>query len=439
MWLPKIDGQQIGAQQLVQAIEKAILDQILVVGERLPPQRILAYKLGVNPTTVSRAYRRAAEKGLVGGQIGRGTYVLAQSNVALFTRCLAQQQQGVIDLSINKLECDPQLLAINKAINQANLFLEDGIYYEYIGKSLIERYQLAVSQWLGRARQIQFEPQQILALPSCQYAIHFIFSHQLKRGDLVIVEQFTAPGIITAAKQHGLRLFSCQCDEQGLIPAALDSIIKQTSSRTLITVPSNQSPMGTTASKERRKALAKIIIAHDLLVIEEDIYGMFAGPAPLAKYAPHHCLLLSGFSKCLSGGHKASFIASRHPLLAKLAERVIETIWLVSSSAASHIITAIESGYLDKAIKLVADSNTEKSQILVNILGLSLNMQSPHHWITSTDDYIQQAANAGVILAHRDHFSVDNKSDEVFYRIGVNGLSADKVRQAAIILAGIKV
>ena len=438
MWLPQINADKIGAQTLVQAIEKAIADQVLAVGERLPPQRILAYKLGVNPTTVSRAYRRAAEKGLVGGQIGRGTYVLAQSNVALFTRCLAQHQQGVIDLSINKLECEPQLLAINKAINHANLFLDEGIYYEYIGKSLIERYQRAISQWLANTRNIQFEPSQILALPSCQYAIHFIFSHQLKRGDVVIVEQFTAPGIITAAKQHGLRLFSCKCDEQGLIPTALDSIIKQTNSRTLITVPSNQSPMGTTASTARRKALAKIIIAQDLLVIEEDIYGMFAEPAPLAKFAPLHCLLLSGFSKCLSGGHKASFIASKHPLLAKLAERVVETIWLVSSSAASHIITAIENGYLDKAIKLVAESNAEKSKILAKILGLSLNMQSPHHWIASSDSFIQQAEHAGVILAHRDHFSVDNKSDKVFYRIGVNGLSADKIRQAAIILAGIK-
>ncbi|NRA19527.1 MAG: PLP-dependent aminotransferase family protein [Oceanospirillaceae bacterium] len=438
MWLPQINAVKIGAQALAQAIEKAIADQILVVGERLPPQRILAYKLGVNPTTVSRAYRRAAEKGLVGGQIGRGTYVLAQSNVALFTRCLAQQQQGVIDLSINKLECDPQLLAINKAITRANLFLDDGSYYEYIGKSLIERYQRAISQWLASARDIQFEPSQILALPSCQYAIHFIFNHQMTRGDVLIVEQYTAPGIIVAAKQHGLRLFSCQCDEQGLIPAALDAIIKQTGSRTLITVPSNQSPMGTTQSEQRRQALANIIIKHDLLVIEEDIYGMFAAPAPLAKYAPQHCLMLSGFSKCLSGGHKASFIASKHPLLKKLSKHVIETIWLVSSSAASHIITAIENGYLDDAIKLVADCNAEKSHIFGKIMDLSLNAQSPHHWIASSNDFIQQAENAGVILAHSDHFKVDNKSDQVHYRIGVNGLSADQVRQAAIILAGIK-
>jgi len=439
VWLPQINERKMGAQELVQSIEKSILDQTLAVGERLPPQRILAYKLGVNPTTVSRAYRRAAEKGLVGGQIGRGTYVLAQSNVALFTRCLSQQQHGVIDLSINKLECDPSLLAINQAINHANLFLAEGIYYEYMGKSLIERYQLAISQWLEHSRHISFSPEHILALPSCQYAIHFIFSHQLKRGDVVIVEQYTAPGIITAAKQHGLRLFSCKCDEQGLLPQALDSILKQTNSRTLITVPSNQSPMGTTQSQQRRKQLANIIIQHNLLVIEEDIYGMFANPAPLSKYAPEHCLLLSGFSKCLSGGHKASFIASKHPLMAKLAERVIETIWLVSASAASHIITAIENQYLDKAIAHVASSNADKNAILGKILGVTLNLNSPHHWIASSAEFIQQAASAGVILAHSDHFGVDNKSKQVHYRIGVNGISIEKVKQAAIILAGIKV
>ena len=79
MWIPEKNSSQakMGVNDLVHAIEKAITEQQLKVGDRLPPQRILAYSLNVNPTTVSRAYRRAAEKGLIGGQIGRGTYVLA--------------------------------------------------------------------------------------------------------------------------------------------------------------------------------------------------------------------------------------------------------------------------------------------------------------------------------------------------------------------------
>lgn len=438
MWLPQHNQGKMGVNQLVKAIEQAISDQSLKIGDRLPPQRILAYKLDINPTTVSRAYKRAAEKGLVGGQIGRGTYVLPQSNVALFARCMLEQQQQIIDFSINKLQCDNRLLKINQHIQEANLFLEQAVHYEYINEQLIQRYQLAICQWLDNSRDLQLNQTQILPIPSCQYAIHFIFSRLLKRGDVVIVEQHTAPGIISAAKAHGLRLFGCQCDEQGLIPKRLSSLIKQTNSGTLITVPSNQSPTGTTQSKERRQALADVIIKHDLLVIEEDIYGMFASPAPLAKYAPKHTLVLSGFSKCLSGGHKAAFIASAHPILSKLSERVIETVWLVSSSAVSHIVTAIENHYLDAAIKHVSAHTREKNKVLSNTLNLDLCLDNPHHWIASNNEFIASAARAGVLLAHSDNFSVDNKeSSKIHFRMSTNSVSIQNVNKAALILSSL--
>ena len=46
-------------------------------GTRLPPQRDLAYRLGVTVGTVSRAYALVAARGLVAGEVGRGTFVRA--------------------------------------------------------------------------------------------------------------------------------------------------------------------------------------------------------------------------------------------------------------------------------------------------------------------------------------------------------------------------
>jgi DNA-binding transcriptional MocR family regulator len=356
----------------------------------------------------------------------------------LFARCLLDRETDVIDLSINKLACDEQLLKINQKINQANVFLEQSLFYEYISEHLIQRYQLAISQWLQRARGLTLDSEHILPVPSCQYAIHFIFSKLLKRGDVIIVEQYTAPGIISAAKALGLRLFSCKCDEQGLVPESLRSLIKQTGASTLITVPSNQSPMGTTQCEMRRQSLADIIIAEDLLVIEEDIYGMFAKPVPLAHFAPKHTLLLSGFSKCLSGGHKAAFIASKHPILKKLSELVVETVWLVSSSATSHIISAIENHYLDAAIKHISLRTQQKNAILNKILNLDLCLTNPHHWVKSSHEFIEGAARSGVLLAHSDNFAVSSsKSLDVYYRMSTNSVDLKKVKKAAIILSSI--
>jgi DNA-binding transcriptional MocR family regulator len=436
MWLPQLTDKKHGVNSLVAAIEKAIFSQQLQIGDRLPPQRILAYKLNVNPTTVSRAYQRAAQKGLVGGQIGRGTYVLAQSKAALFSQVLSKSQEGIIDLSINKLPCDEVLFAINKDVEQVNFYRDNPQYYEYIDQTLNARYQLAVAQWLERSRDIRFESEQILAIPSCQYAILFILRHCVPRGSVIIVEQFTAPGIIAAAKEYGLRLFNCKCDEQGLIPESLDSMIAQTNAKVLITIPSNQSPMGTTLSTDRRQALAKVIIRRDILAIEEDIYGMFATPPPLAKFAPQHTLLVSGFSKCLSGGHKISFIAAAHPILKQLQKQIIETLWLISSSSASHIVTALEQNYIEQATSHVSNNNTRKNQLINSIMNLSVTETNPHHWLPCSPDFVQLAADHGIKLAHQDNFAItqDLKKNQ-HYRLSVHSVSENHLKSAAITLS----
>ena len=44
-------------------------------GARLPTQRALARQLGVTVTTVTRAYDEAQRRGLLNGEVGRGTFV----------------------------------------------------------------------------------------------------------------------------------------------------------------------------------------------------------------------------------------------------------------------------------------------------------------------------------------------------------------------------
>src|ERR1700753_1655350 len=61
------------------AIAEAIATDIgagrLAVGDRLPPQRDLAKRLGIDFTTVARGYVEARKRGLVDTQVGRGTFV----------------------------------------------------------------------------------------------------------------------------------------------------------------------------------------------------------------------------------------------------------------------------------------------------------------------------------------------------------------------------
>ena len=62
--------------RIAEQIEHAIASGALPVGTKLPPQRNLAFDIGVTLGTIGRAYQIARERGLVSGEVGRGTYVL---------------------------------------------------------------------------------------------------------------------------------------------------------------------------------------------------------------------------------------------------------------------------------------------------------------------------------------------------------------------------
>src|SRR6478609_1395779 len=76
-WLPDIStGAGPVYLRLADSIETAISSGHLPPGTKLPPQRNLAFDIGVTIGTISRAYALVHERGLVAGEVGRGTYVL---------------------------------------------------------------------------------------------------------------------------------------------------------------------------------------------------------------------------------------------------------------------------------------------------------------------------------------------------------------------------
>src|SRR5688572_5172962 len=78
-WLPDLrDGSGPLYLRLANRIEDDIGSGALPLGAKLPPQRNLAFDIGVTIGTVGRAYALARERGLVSGEVGRGTYVLAR-------------------------------------------------------------------------------------------------------------------------------------------------------------------------------------------------------------------------------------------------------------------------------------------------------------------------------------------------------------------------
>lgn len=62
-------------------LEEDIKNGVLKPGDKLPPQRELADFLDVNLSTISRSFKLCEQKGLISGEIGRGTYISSDANV----------------------------------------------------------------------------------------------------------------------------------------------------------------------------------------------------------------------------------------------------------------------------------------------------------------------------------------------------------------------
>src|SRR5512138_2594428 len=96
MWSPRL-GRKRGPRYLaiVEALAEDCASGALVEGSRLPTHRELAERLGLTVGTVSRAYAEASRRGLVSGEVGRGTFVRRQGEET------PPGGHGVIDLGQN--------------------------------------------------------------------------------------------------------------------------------------------------------------------------------------------------------------------------------------------------------------------------------------------------------------------------------------------------
>ena len=62
-------------ESIVEALAADVASGRLHRGERLPTHRALAQALGVDLTTVTRAYNEARRRGLTEARVGQGTFV----------------------------------------------------------------------------------------------------------------------------------------------------------------------------------------------------------------------------------------------------------------------------------------------------------------------------------------------------------------------------
>lgn len=329
MWQPDIDETGPVYLAITRALEADIAAGRLEPGDRLPPQRTLASHLGVNIGTVSRAYAEARRRGLVLGEVGRGTYV-SQPTTSPLAGPVAAGDPGWIDLSVNVPPPDPKPAwrsALRSLAEAPDLEARLG-YGDPRGAQPLRR---AGSRWLAQLG-LEVQPDELVVCAGAQHAILVALASTVGPGESVMCEPLTYPGFLAAARTLGLRVRPVECDDQGILPDALERMCLTERPRLLYCMPALQNPTASVLPEARRRRIAELAERFDLTLLRDDIQsGIVDDPHPcLSVLAPRHTLSIVSLSKSLAPGLRVAFLAGRGLDLRRAHDAVWSTVWMAS-------------------------------------------------------------------------------------------------------------
>lgn len=112
--------------QVVNQIKYLVAAGRLTAGEELPPIRVLAEKLLINPNTVARAYRELETAGIVEKRRTAGTYVSDQGSPLARRERLRILAERVDGLLAEARQMDVSLAEVVKLIEQRDAVLQSG-------------------------------------------------------------------------------------------------------------------------------------------------------------------------------------------------------------------------------------------------------------------------------------------------------------------------
>ncbi|MGK9148384.1 PLP-dependent aminotransferase family protein [Plantibacter flavus] len=193
----------------------------------------------------------------------------------------------------------------------------------------------------------------VVVTTGSQHALELFSKLFLDPGDVVISE---GPSYVTAMvifKSYQAEVDHIPMDEHGLIPEALREhiVALRGAGKTikfLYTIPSFHNPAGVTLSWERRLEIIDICRQNDILVLEDNPYGLlyFDGPPPQALRSVDEdgVVYLGTFSKTLAPGFRVGWALAPHAIREKLI--LANEAAILSPSSFSQMVVA---QYLDQA------------------------------------------------------------------------------------------
>jgi DNA-binding transcriptional MocR family regulator len=443
MWAPELEGRDGPLYRVIaDAIAEDLASGRLQPGVRLPTHRDLADKLGVTVGTVSRAYAEAARRGVLSGEVGRGTFVRPLEPQA------ADEDAGLVELGVNFPAPplgDPLQLSLQESLSRLSSRVNLGVLMAYPPAGGYTAHREAGALWMRRGG-LAADARRVLVCSGSQHAVAIVLSTLLRPGDVLATEELTYPGLKSIASLLHLRLLGLPLDDAGLRADAFEAACRTGSVRALCCVPTLQNPTASLMPEERRAEIARIARAHGVAIVEDDVHALLPAerPLPIAAHAPELSYYITSTSKTLAPGLRVGYLLAPEDKLDRLTNAVRATVWSSAPLMAEIASLWIRDRRADQILEARRQEAAARQQLARALLAGADFRAHPfayHLWLRLPEPwrgeaFAAEARRRGVSVTPAEAFVVGRASAPHAVRLGLGApRSQGELREGLRILA----
>lgn len=387
-WAP--DLSQAGKSKykaLAQALRDAIISGQLPAGTQLPPMRELAYRVGVTPGTVARAYAIVTEEGRLEAQVGRGTFVAGKgtrppvnpdSLIYHVDEDFADFRSSRVPDVGQGLIIDAELVRIGQSHRRRHINYPTALT-DYDAR-------VAVASWIDTTRLGTLTADDIVlgngAQNCCLLALQAVLHGPTP---VILTEELSYPGVRHAGQLLRAKVIGVAMDDEGILPEALEAAYREHGGQVLLTAAEVHSPTTIKTNLARKRTLAKITEKLGIVVIEDDCH------TPEASDVPSYRMLTGGKSyyvssltKTVSGALRFGYMVSPKGQQDNLRQVAQSSFYGVSQPITDLCEALIRSGAAHQIREAVFAATQKRVQLAVNALGawdIKWRTDAPFIWL----------------------------------------------------------
>ena len=238
------------------------------------------------------------------------------------------------------------------------------------------------------AEGLGIDPDEILVTTGAQQVIDLVCKTLLDPGDVVVTEAPTYPGAVPTFSAYEAAVVQITMDREGMrideLQATLDELERSgRRPKFIYTVPNFHNPAGVTMSLERRRELVRIAGERELLVLEDNPYGLLryeGTPLPTLRALDggEFVIYASTFSKILSPGVRLGWTTAPAPVLQKMNFGK-QSSDLCSSSITQYFVGAyFDSGPWEEYVRSLIEIYRRRRDVMFDALAEHFPREA--HW-----------------------------------------------------------